>query len=292
MIAAGLGLVALLAASGTSAVPAPAPVRPPASEAGASQASRFVFRGALTQGSLVVATAPPGTSAVSLDGTSVPMAADGQFVIAFGRDHPPTALLTAERAGGVQVSETLRIAPRSWSVQSLPTLPRGTSPSAEFLRRRSAELAQIEAARAVNAESDGWRQRFLWPVTGRISGVFGSQRIYAGEPGAFHSGVDVARPSGTPVVSPADGIVVLAAASPFTLEGNLLIVDHGMGVTSAFLHLARIDVACGTHVSRGQLIGAIGTTGRSTGPHLHWAMKWRDQRIDPAVLAGPMTGAG
>ena len=161
-------------------------------------------------------------------------------------------------------------------------------PSADFQRRRPGELAQIEAARAIESPVEGWRQRLVWPVTGRISGLFGAQRIYRGEPGSYHSGVDVARPSGTPVVAPADGVVVLAAASPFTLEGNLLIIDHGMGLNSAFLHLSRIDVPVGTRVRQGQTVGAIGATGRASGPHLHWAMKWRDARIDPLLIAGPM----
>jgi murein DD-endopeptidase MepM/ murein hydrolase activator NlpD len=180
------------------------------------------------------------------------------------------------------------VAPRQWIVENLPTLPRFAQPDAEFQARRPAELAQINAARRVNAKSDGWRQAFIWPARGRISGVFGSQRIYRGEPGAPHSGVDVAGATGTPVVAPADGVVVLAAASPFTLEGNLLMIDHGMGLNSAFLHLSRIDVKAGDVVRQGQPVGAIGMTGRATGPHLHWGMKWNDERIDAATLAGPM----
>jgi murein DD-endopeptidase MepM/ murein hydrolase activator NlpD len=146
-------------------------------------------------------------------------------------------------------------------------------------------LTQIEAARRVASDSEGWRQSFIWPARGRISGVFGSQRIYAGQPGAPHSGVDVAGRVGTPVVAPADGVVILAAASPFTLEGNLLMIDHGAGLNSAFLHLSRIDVKVGDRVRQGQQIGAIGQTGRATGPHLHWSLKWKDERIDPARVA-------
>jgi murein DD-endopeptidase MepM/ murein hydrolase activator NlpD len=153
---------------------------------------------------------------------------------------------------------------------------------------RPAELAQIAAARAQLTDAQGWRQRFLWPATGRISGLFGAQRIYRGEPGAYHSGTDIARPTGTPVVAPADGVVILAADRPFTLEGNLLMIDHGGGLNSAFLHLSRIDVKVGEHVRRGQAIGAIGMTGRATGPHLHWSLRWRDARLDPMLMAGAM----
>ncbi|RZM36673.1 MAG: M23 family metallopeptidase, partial [Sphingomonas sp.] len=162
-------------------------------------------------------------------------------------------------------------------------------PDAEFARVRPAELARIVAARAVNATSDGWRQHFVWPVTGRISTRFGSQRIYAnGEAGSYHSGVDVARATGKVVTAPADGVVILAADRPFTLEGNLLMIDHGMGLNSAFLHLSRIDVKPGDRVRQGQPIGAVGRTGRATGPHLHWSLRWQSAKLDPMLVAGEM----
>jgi murein DD-endopeptidase MepM/ murein hydrolase activator NlpD len=160
--------------------------------------------------------------------------------------------------------------------------------TADYLRLRERELARIAAARAVNAQSDGWRQRPIWPAKGRISGVFGSQRVYRGEPASFHSGVDVAPGAGAPVVAPADGVVVLAGPPSFSLEGNLLIIDHGMGLNSAFLHLASQTVKEGQRVRQGQLIGTVGATGRATGPHLHWSMKWNEARIDPQPLAGAM----
>ena len=282
-----LGAVALVPACTTTSVKPTPPARadrpverPPM--------GRFYFQGAMTQGGLLVGTAPPGAVSVSLDGKSVALAPDGQFLIGFGRDAEPQALVDAVLSDGRHVRQILQIAPRTWDIQSLPTLRRGTTPTPEFLARRKIEQERIASARAIRSGSEGWRQRFVWPATGRISGVFGSQRIYAGEPGAPHSGVDVARPSGTPVVAPADGVVILAAEVPFTLEGNLLMIDHGMGLNSAFLHLSRIDVRVGDRVSRGQIVGAIGATGRATGPHLHWGMMWSGVRIDPQLLVGPM----
>ena len=118
----------------------------------------------------------------------------------------------------------------------------------------------------------------------RISGRFGSQRIYRGTPGSYHTGVDLAGGAGTIYVAPADGVVVLAASSPFTLEGNLLMIDHGMGLNSAFLHASKLLVKEGDVVRQGQPLGIIGSTGRATGPHLHWSMKWHDARIDPELL--------
>jgi len=260
----------------------------PAALPDAKPAGKFAFRGTMTQGALLLGVAPPGTVSITLDGTPVDIASDGHFLIGFGRDAAPSSVVEAVLRDGRRVREELLIAPRQWDIQSLPTLPKGTTPTPEFLARRKIELERIAAARAVRSDSTGWEERFVWPVSGRISGVFGSQRIYAGEPGTPHGGVDIARPAGTPVAAPADGVVILAAESPFTLEGNLLMIDHGMGLNSAFLHLSRIDVHVGDHVRRGQQVGAIGMTGRATGPHLHWGMMWKGVRIDPQLLAGPM----
>jgi murein DD-endopeptidase MepM/ murein hydrolase activator NlpD len=254
----------------------------------APAAADFDLRGRIEQGGLALGTVPAGTLTLTLDGKAVPIASDGRFVIAFDRDQGPQMLLAATMRDGAFRQRALAIAPHGWQIESLPTLPKGTTPTPEFLARRAIELAQIAAARAMDSRSEGWRQHFIWPARGRISGVFGSQRIYAGEPGAYHAGVDIAQPTGTPVIAPADGVVILAAEAPFTLEGNLLMIDHGMGLNSAFLHLSRIDVKVGQAVRQGQPIGAIGMTGRATGPHLHWAMKWRDVRFDPAPLAGEM----
>lgn len=249
----------------------------------------FTLDGPMTQGGAIRGLAPTGTVALALDGVPVALTDDGAFLIAFDRDAPATATLVATLGNGSAITRTLTVAPRAWRIERLDSLPRFAQPDEEFERLRPPEVAAIAAARAVNAASDGWRQRFAWPVTGRLSGLFGSQRIYKnGEAGAYHSGADIARPIGTPVLAPADGVVILAADHPFTLEGNLLMLDHGMGLNSSFLHLSRIDVHVGEHIRQGEQIGAVGKTGRATGPHLHWSLKWRDRRIDPLLLAGAM----
>lgn len=252
----------------------------------------FSFDGTFRQGGVVRGRAPTGTQRLVLDDTEVALTADGDFLIGFGRDHGPLATLAAHFGDGQQLTESLTIAPTDWRVEHVNAARRGGRSSADFQRRRAPEIAQIVAAREVQSETDGWRQDFLWPATGRISGVFGSQRVYRGEPGSYHGGIDIARPSGTPVVAPADGVVVLATQAPFTLEGYLLIIDHGMRLNSAFLHLSRIDVSEGQQVERGERIATIGSSGRATGPHLHWGMKWGNERIDPRFLAGPMPVTG
>ena len=261
---------------------------PKPSPAAALSLGQFKLNRAPEQGSISLGVVPPGTKRLVVSGQDVPIAADGRFVIGFGRDYDATAVIVAFLDGGRSVTERLSVAKRAWRIESLATVRRFSQPDAEFQARRPGELAQINAARRGAVGSDGWRQRFIWPAKGRISGFFGSQRIYAGEPGAPHSGVDVAGPVGAPVIAPADGVVTLAAAAPFTLEGNLLIIDHGMGLDSAFLHLSKIYVKPGDTVKQGQLIGAIGATGRASGPHLHWGMKWNQERIDPQPLAGAM----
>ena len=252
-------------------------------------AGSFEWMGTLSQGGLITGEAPAGTLRLSLDGAPVPLASDGRFVVGFDRDAGSQATLTATLRDGRVVEQRLAIAPREWDISRLSTLPKIPLPQPTFARLRPAELAQIVAARAVQTDAAGWRQHFAWPTTGRISTTFGSQRIYAnGEAGSYHSGIDIARATGTVVTAPADGVVILAADHPFTLEGNLLMLDHGMGLNSAFLHLSRIDVKAGDHVRQGQPIGLVGATGRATGPHLHWSLRWRDAKLDPLLVAGPM----
>ena len=250
----------------------------------------FGLAGALTQGGWARGLAPAGTLALSLSGKPVMIARDGRFFIAFDRDSPSSLPLTAQLSNGHSVTRSIAVLPRAWQLERIPLGPRpGTPPSEEYARRRSGELALINAARSVDHPVDGWRQRFIWPVFGRLSGKFGSQRIYNGMPGSYHSGLDIATgASGTPFVAPADGVVTLAAQSPFSLEGKLLMIDHGMGLNSAFLHCSSHAVHEGDLVRQGQFIARIGKTGRATGPHLHWSIKWRAARLDPLLFAGPM----
>ncbi len=281
--AAALIAATALPASLTAAAPGlsvPAPAIP--------ADAAIALSGELVQGGWARGAAPRGAIGVALDGKPVDVAADGSFLIGFDRDAPAQHLLAVRLADGRELVRSLGIAPRAWKIErvGVPMRP-PTMPDEEFQRRRAAELARIAAARQVGAQSEGWQQRFIWPARGRLSGLFGSQRVYQGTPGAYHSGMDVAAITGTPFVAPADGVVILAAAAPFTIEGNLLMIDHGMGLNSAFLHCSEILVKQGDPVRQGQVIGRIGMTGRATGPHLHWSIKWRDARLDPLLFIGP-----
>ncbi|MDG2005237.1 MAG: M23 family metallopeptidase [Novosphingobium sp.] len=255
----------------------------------ADRSAQFTLSGEAKQGGWLKGSVPDDTTRLLLDGQPVPLGEDGSFFLAFDRNAPPSAKLVAALGDGRHITQQLTVARRAWKIERVNVARRSGGPSAAFMRLRRPELAQINAARAKNTGSQGWRQKFVWPVVGRISGRFGSQRIYRGTPGSYHSGIDVSTGrSGTPFVAPADGVVILATDRPFTLEGNLLMLDHGMGLNSAFLHCSEILVRNGEAVKQGQVIGRIGMTGRATGPHLHWGLKWNKARLDPLLLAGPM----
>ena len=248
-------------------------------------ANPFRLAGTMTQGGLVAGLAPPGTQRLTLDGKPISFDPQGRFVIGFDRDQGPPQLLVADAGNGTAVQQWLRVAPRAWRIEHIAQDRPSTGPTPDYQKLRDGELARIVAARAIDSGSEGWKQEFIRPAGGRISGVFGSQRIYRGNiPAAFHSGLDMAPGAGKPVVAPADGVVVLAGPPAFSLEGNLVIIDHGQGLNSAFLHMATWSVKVGDRVRRGQQIGTVGMTGRATGPHLHWSVKWRDARLDPILL--------
>ena len=265
--------------------PLPAVVPPVKNETSTYQAQGFWFSKDAEQGGLVTARAPSGTSTVLVNGAEIPVTPDGFFLMGFDRDAENSASLVARLKRGGTVEHYVPVKPGNWRIENVNANPTGgAATSAEFQARRGAELARINAARGSKGATDGWRQEFIRPVAGRISGLFGAQRIYRGTPGSYHSGIDIAAATGTPFVAPADGIVVLAAAQDFTLEGRLLMIDHGMGLNSAFLHCSELLVNEGDYVKKGQVIGKVGMTGRASGPHLHWGMKWNNARVDPKLL--------
>ena len=283
LVLAGAGLIVL---GGYAASGQPAAISPAASTGGAAS---FEYSGQLTQGGWLRGQAPAGTVSATFDGRPLELDPAGHFFAAFDRDAGPSATLVATLADGRTVSNPLTISPRHWNIEHVNVARTQGKTTEEFWRIRKPELELIAAARSEEHDTDGWQQDFIWPVKGRISGRFGSQRIYrGGERGSYHSGLDIATgESGTPYVAPADGVVVLAADMPFSLEGKLLIIDHGHGLNSAFLHSSKLAVKVGDVVHKGQYIGNIGMTGRATGPHLHWSLKWRDARLDPLLFVAP-----
>lgn len=248
---------------------------------------RLRLDGEPEQGALLRGVAPAGAVSIRLDDREVPVAPDRRFILGLDRDAPPAMRLAARRADGVEIDvRTLTVARRAWPIQNVDMARPSTGPTPEFARLREGELQRIGAARQQRSTTTGWTQRMILPARGRISGPFGSQRVYRGVPAAYHSGLDIAAGPGAQVVAPADGVVTLAPPPSFSLEGNLVIVDHGMGLTSAFLHLSRASVRVGQTVRQGEEIGRVGATGRATGPHLHWSLVWNGARLDPRATLG------
>ena len=248
----------------------------------------FAYSGETEQGGWIRGQAPSGTVKLMLGEQDVALEEEGRFFLGFDRDTGASVDLVATMADGSIRIETIAIRPRDWQLEHINAPLRPGSSSEAYQRRRAPELDAIWDARIADSPVEGWRETFIWPATGRISGRFGSQRIYQGEPGSYHSGLDIAGGAGAPVIAPASGKVTLATSSPFSLEGNLVIVDHGNGLNSAFLHLSRIDVEQGQMIKQGDPIGLIGASGRVTGPHLHWSIKWHLARLDPLLFVGPM----
>ena len=244
------------------------------------------------QGQLLITALPTGSHDLRLDGQPVHLDGDGRFMLGVDRDFTGTKALEWVTKDGRSARRDLVVTGREWVIDRLPArLNPPADPNAprnlEYEARREAEVAQVKAARAETSPWPFWRAPFLWPATGRISTHFGAQRVYGDIPASYHGGMDIAAPHGTPVKAPIPGVVRLAAG-PFMLEGNLIIIDHGRGLFSAMMHLSKLEVKPGDIVAQGQVIGRIGSTGRSTGPHLHWGMTWHGVKVDPEALLPPM----
>jgi biotin carboxyl carrier protein len=244
-------------------------------------------RGTPEQGGLVYGHVAPGTQ-VRFDGTAIRVTPDGDFVIGFDRDAKSTAQLTTIDHTGHSETHTLAVVQRKYDIQHVTGVPQRTvEPPPEELQRILMEQKKVEAARAINSDRMAFLGPFHWPLLGPISGVYGSQRFYNGQPRRPHFGVDVAAPIGTPVRAPALATVTLAEPDLF-FSGGTLIMDHGYGVSSTFMHLSRLLVKTGDAVQAGQIVAEVGATGRASGPHLDWRINWFNVRIDPQLVAVPM----
>ncbi len=243
--------------------------------------------GQFIEGGLAFGRAEPGTR-IFLGTRSIRVAPDGAFVIGFGRGEPDQVELTVIGADDRVEHRWLAIESRAYDVQRIDQLDQAkVTPSEVDQARIAADQELINQARAPNTDARDLYQPFIWPAHGPISGVYGSQRILNGEPRQPHYGVDVAAPEGDPVIAPAGGIVRLAEPDLF-LTGGTIILDHGFGINSTFLHMRKLLVKVGDRLEQGDAIGEIGQTGRATGPHLHWGLNWGEVRLDPALLVPPM----
>lgn len=240
------------------------------------------------QGGMLIGHAPSG-SQVWQDGKSIRVSQDGVFLIGFGRDMPAQSKLKIQYPDGTTEKRTLAVKAREYRIQRINNLPSNkvTPRSKKDIQHIQRDIKQAKTARKRDDDRQDFNTGFIWPVTGPISGVYGSQRILNGKPRRPHYGIDIARPTGTPIVAPADGIITLAEPNMF-FSGGTMIIDHGHQLTSAMLHLHKFLVKVGDKVKQGQVIAEVGATGRVTGPHLDWRMNLRQHRMDPQLLVPPM----
>lgn len=246
--------------------------------------SQHGMTGVFSQGGFAWGKAQPN-STVYLNDLTITAGPDGTFVVPFNRQLEGAPTVRFTRPDGTTARVTLSIAQREYITQHIRGVPPSmVAISPENQRRIAADTAAINASRATASDMALFMQGFINPVpSGRVSGVYGSRRTFNGQERSWHRGLDLAAPTGTPVMAPADGRVVLARADSF-FNGNLIIIDHGRGVFTIYAHLHTMGVQVGDVVTRGQNIATVGSTGRSTGPHLHWGLYWHNIALDPQLF--------
>ncbi|QUN07318.1 M23 family metallopeptidase [Shewanella yunxiaonensis] len=246
--------------------------------------------GKMEQGALLRGSVTPG-SQLMLDGRAIQVSAEGNFAFGFERESPLNHTLSVTYPDGHVATQQLNIAERQYRISSVNGISKKImEPDPKDVARAAEDSKMVKAARARTSEESGFASDFIWPLTGRISGVYGSQRIYNGKAGNPHYGVDIAAKTGTVVVAPAAGVVSLAVPDMF-YSGGTMIIDHGYGVSSTFLHLSKLYLKPGTRVKQGQPVAEVGATGRANGPHLDWRINWYQMRLDAATVVPAMKDA-
>lgn len=245
------------------------------------------LEGQFIQGGMIVGQAPVGTR-LQFQQRALPVSADGTFAFGFGRDDSSPQTLQVTLPGGISQQQSLAIESRKYDIQKITGVPaRTVNPDPKDMARIQKEQAAVGSAREVVSKNTFFAEQFIWPVKGPVTGVYGSQRIYNGEPRSPHFGVDLAVPHGTTIVAPADGVISMAYPDMF-FSGDTIVIDHGMGINTTYLHMSKMLVKKGDVVKQGQPIGKVGASGRATGPHLCWRLNWFQSRLDPQlIMASP-----
>ena len=284
MIRTGLILLCGLALAGIAAAQSVATDPKPMIGAGGAIPARATrLPASASQGAMVIGNTHPA-AVVEYAGRTLRVTPYGTFVFGIGRDATGDVALRIKQPATAWIEHRIAATPRDWPVERIDGVPPATvNPPKAIAERIEREQARVVAVRTRDDARTGFAQAFTWPVQGRISGRFGNQRVYNGTPKSPHSGMDIAVATGTPVQAPADGVITFADPGLY-LTGGTVVLDHGHGISSNFLHLSRIDAKVGDVVKQGDVIAAVGATGRATGPHLHWGMNWFDVRIDPLLV--------
>ena len=220
---------------------------------------------------------------IKFENRDVYLGKKNKFILGFGRDYSEVANLKFN-IDNKWINKTLKIKKNKYKIQKIDGLPKKfVSPPKEIYERIIRENKLIAKVRTLNSKIDYTFQDFLLPAKGIITGVFGSQRILNGKPRRPHYGIDIAAKEGSKVISPTDAIVRLSEKDLY-FTGGTIMLDPGHGITSVYSHLSKVLVKKNDKIQKGDVIGLIGSTGRSTGPHLDWRINWFDQRLDPMMF--------
>ncbi len=244
------------------------------------------FYGDFEPGTMIIAKGDPVERA-RINDQKLKIDDDGIFCFGFDAKQTGSQILNIKFKEGKVLLKKIDLAKRQYKIQRINNMKKDlvTAPDSQSKRlKRERKIALSARSPIGKIDTALYKSGFMRPIKGgRVSSVFGSQRILNGIPKNLHNGYDIAVPRGTPVYAMADGIVRLAADN-FYYPGNYILLDHGQGLNSSYLHLNKMLVKTGDRVKKGDVIGKVGTTGRSTGPHLHWTVQWYLRRIDPARL--------
>ena len=250
---------------------------------GALARAEAALRGEFVQGMLIRGRTEPGAT-VTVDGTRLGLTKAGDFAFGFAYDRTKAAELTVKLPGGAAETKSLPVAAREYKIQRIDGLPeKFVEPPASVLKRIERDNKLIGAARARDTDEAWFAEDFDWPVKGPMTGVYGSRRILNGVEKRPHFGVDIAAGEGKTIRAPA-GAIVAMAESDLYYTGGTVILDHGRGISTSYLHMSRLDVKVGDRLAKGDAIGAVGKTGRATGPHLCWRLNWFAERLDAALV--------
>ena len=242
----------------------------------------IILNGNFIQGGLVYGKSIPKTS-IKFMKRFIFQDSDNKFVFGMGRDYPETAVLEIRYNNDIR-KINIKIKKQVYKIQKIKGLPKKmVTPPESVYKRIIRENKEIAKVRALNSKINYIFQDFIWPVQGIITGVFGSQRVLNGKPRRPHYGIDIAASKGTNILAPTDSIVRMAEDNLY-FTGGTIMLDHGHGVTSVYSHLSKLLVKKNQKIKKGHVIGQVGSTGRSTGPHLDWRINWFDQRLDPSLF--------
>ena len=237
------------------------------------------FKGKFLQGHFIIGITDP-ESKIIIDKKEVRVSEDGYFVFGIDRDRKFDVTIT-KIIDDKKEKIIKKVLKRKYNIQRIDGLEESkVTPPESVYKRIKAENNRIGEARAINSELPFFKDQFIMPVKGIISGVYGSQRILNGKPRWPHYGIDIAAKKGTEIKSSGTGIVTMAEDDLY-YTGGTVIMDHGHGISTIYSHLETVIVSVGDKINQGDIIGTVGSTGRSTGPHLDFRVNWFQTRLDP-----------